>query len=299
MPDGSERIAEGGLRLGVPRRCCSASPLASGEPGGQQRDDREQGEQARRGARDRLVRPLPLRLDAEVGAGLLEGHLHLPASHKPGDDLGGVSREVGAKQSLGRKAVLGIADQDPADRHNRQARVSPDRRGGRDLDPARARPVPAQHDERLPRRALVRENLGQGGQPYPLRAWATDCAWQAGWSRIVEGRVQPQARYGGDAAVAHGIEEQERGEAAVAYQHEVAPPQPATRLKGELPPDVEQGPVPTTLSREVRSEGTRAVRNGSAQTRPAQGRGASSIKLIHRRPLVLTKWASEERTGSR
>ena len=37
----------------------------------------------------------------------------------------------------------------------------------------------------------------------------------------------------------------------------------------------------------------------NAQTRPAQGMGASSIRLIQRRPLVLTKWAPDERTGSR
>ena len=52
-------------------------------------------------------------------------------------------------------------------------------------------------------------------------------------------------------------------------------------------------------SRHARSEGTSAVRNGKAQTRPAYGIGASSIRLIQRSPLVLTKWASEERTGSR
>src|SRR3954447_10406845 len=42
--------------------------------------------------------------------------------------------------------------------------------------------------------------------------------------------------------------------------------------------------------RQYRSEGARAVRNGRAQTRPAQGIGARSIRLSQRRPLALTKW---------
>ena len=41
------------------------------------------------------------------------------------------------------------------------------------------------------------------------------------------------------------------------------------------------------------------MRNGKAQIRSAQGIGASSIRLIQRNPLALTKWLSDERTGSR
>jgi hypothetical protein len=42
-------------------------------------------------------------------------------------------------------------------------------------------------------------------------------------------------------------------------------------------------------ARQYRSEGARAVRNGSAQVRAAHGIGASSIRLIQRRPEALTK----------
>jgi hypothetical protein len=52
-------------------------------------------------------------------------------------------------------------------------------------------------------------------------------------------------------------------------------------------------------SRQYRSEGARAVKNGSAQTRPAQGTGTSSIKPSQRSPLALTKCPWLERTGSR
>ena len=52
-------------------------PGAAVEARGEQRHDREQGEQAGRGARDGAVRPLPLRLDAEVVASLVRWHLLL------------------------------------------------------------------------------------------------------------------------------------------------------------------------------------------------------------------------------
>ena len=50
---------------------------------------------------------------------------------------------------------------------------------------------------------------------------------------------------------------------------------------------------------QYRSEGASAVRKGKAHTRPAQGIGASNIKLSQRNPLALTKWPLLERTGSR
>ena len=52
-------------------------------------------------------------------------------------------------------------------------------------------------------------------------------------------------------------------------------------------------------SRQYRAEGASTVRNGKAQTRPAQVIGASSIRLSQRRPEVLTKKDFDERTGSR
>ena len=42
-------------------------------------------------------------------------------------------------------------------------------------------------------------------------------------------------------------------------------------------------------SRQYRSEGASAVRNGKAQMRAAQGIGASSMRLSQRRPQALTK----------
>ena len=84
------RASEGGTRLGVPGRRCDLLPLARGQPGSEQGDDREQGEQAGRGSGDSLVRPLPLHFDAEVSADFLEGDLNTPAPHEEGHNLRGV-----------------------------------------------------------------------------------------------------------------------------------------------------------------------------------------------------------------
>lgn len=59
-----------------------------------------------------------------------------------------------------------------------------------------------------------------------------------------ERRIQAQAGDGDDAAAAQGVEKQQGQEGAVAHLHEVAPRQPAARLQGHLPSDLEQGLVP-------------------------------------------------------
>ena len=46
-------------------------------------------------SRDREVRPLPLRLDAEMVAGLLESRLHGPALNEPSENLDRSGVEVG------------------------------------------------------------------------------------------------------------------------------------------------------------------------------------------------------------
>ena len=70
-------------------RCWPHSFAPRPEPAGQEGDGGEQREQARGGASDGEVRPLPLGFDAEVGTGLLEGDLQLPALDEPTQDLFG------------------------------------------------------------------------------------------------------------------------------------------------------------------------------------------------------------------
>src|SRR5206468_12896923 len=82
-PDGGEGVGEGRARLAAPRGGAGAAVEARGERG----RGREQPGQAGRGAGDRPTRPLAPRLDAEVVAGLAEGHLHAPAADEPARHL--------------------------------------------------------------------------------------------------------------------------------------------------------------------------------------------------------------------
>src|SRR3954468_16353727 len=93
--DGGEGIGEGRALLAVPSRGGDLQARAVVEAGGEQRHDREQPEQAGRRARDRLVRPLALGLDAEMVPHLAEGDLQLPTLDEPADDLQGILAHVG------------------------------------------------------------------------------------------------------------------------------------------------------------------------------------------------------------
>ena len=70
-PHRGKGIGKGWPRFVVPSGRADGRAGAGVEARGEQRDDREQREQAGRGAPDRPVRPLALRLDAEMIAHLM------------------------------------------------------------------------------------------------------------------------------------------------------------------------------------------------------------------------------------
>lgn len=77
-----QRIGERGAWLGVPCRGAHRQrALSISQAHGEQRDDREECENQRCRSRDRLLRPLSLRLEPEMPARFLECDLDLPASH--------------------------------------------------------------------------------------------------------------------------------------------------------------------------------------------------------------------------
>jgi hypothetical protein len=78
---------------------------------GEQGNHREQSQQSRDGSSDRQLRPLPLRLESQVPARLLEGHLKLPAHHEPTYYLLRIGIEVGTQEGLGFELSFGIAYQ--------------------------------------------------------------------------------------------------------------------------------------------------------------------------------------------
>jgi hypothetical protein len=211
---------------------------------GKQRHDREQREQAGRGACDGTVRPLALGLDAKMIAHLAEGHLHLPALDEPAHDLQRVARGIGAEQGLRVEAMPGIAQQHPADRHDRQAGVAPHSGGGADLDGSVALAIPAGYRDLGPAGVLVGQEGGEVRQAGTLGPRAPDRPGLARRRWLVQRRVQPQAGDADQATLGERRQEIERGEAAVAQQHDLAPGQPAACLKRQLPRPLGQLLVP-------------------------------------------------------
>jgi len=80
-------VTEGGQRLGVPSGAADGAGLLAQQAVGQQGDEGEEPEEGRRSAGDRFVTPLPLRLDAQVGAALFIGDFHPPAPDEPTEDV--------------------------------------------------------------------------------------------------------------------------------------------------------------------------------------------------------------------
>src|SRR3712207_9457779 len=91
----------------------------------EQRDHREHGQQRRSGPPDCSLGPMPLSLESQALAHLLESGFHLPPSYKPADDPLGLRTEIGAKERLGPELCLGVSDQDPMQWHGGQARAVP------------------------------------------------------------------------------------------------------------------------------------------------------------------------------
>jgi hypothetical protein len=118
-------VGKGRMGFLIPRRLPDAARWPRHALVREQGHQREQAEQRRGGAGDRQVRPLPLRLHAEVLPCFLEGDLQLPALDEPRQDLLGRRLRVGAEQGLRLELAPRIADQHPAEGHRRQAAVIP------------------------------------------------------------------------------------------------------------------------------------------------------------------------------
>ena len=135
--------------------------------------EREQTEQGRRGARNGLVRPLTLRLHAEMPAHFRKGHLRRPATDEPAQDIERLGVKVRAQECLRPKHPGNIAHQNVADRHV-LARMMPDCRIRDDLDQAFASAIPAIDADALPWR-LGSAGLVNVGRRSPRSAAGRSC----------------------------------------------------------------------------------------------------------------------------
>src|SRR5215210_3544263 len=202
-----------------------------------QSHQREQPQQRRCGPSYRHIRPLPLRLESQVPAHLLEGHFQLPAHHEPREDLLRIGIEVGTQQCLGFELSFGITDQNPAHGHGEQARGVPHGRLGSDLDHALFAPVPISDRGWLPNGSWVFGYLGKVGQPlafYARPPYLMRASWR---SRFIEGSIQAQAGYEDDrgSEFAALVEQFERCVSPIGYGHDLSLWVPLPYYQEQLP----------------------------------------------------------------
>ena len=181
MSDGGDGVAEGQAGFGVPRRAPGAAVCVeqSGSPEGFHGIHAQQDGS---GAQDCLVGPLPLGLNTEVGAAVLESDLDLPAPDEPPEDVDGISGDVCAEECLGFEVAGRIAHQYLADR-NRRAAVVLDGGVGGDVEDLGPVSVPVGHRDRAPDGLRVGQPALEFGQARALDHLASTftrlalCGW--------------------------------------------------------------------------------------------------------------------------
>ena len=142
--DVSDDIGKGGVAFGIPSGCARRQRLPRRQVVGKQHDQREQAQQRRGSACNRLGTPLPLRFDTQMRPRFLESDFDIPAQHIPSDDLFGADCQVGAAEGSRLEFLERIAHQDPADGQRvMYARRPPQRRARDILHPALLAAIPS------------------------------------------------------------------------------------------------------------------------------------------------------------
>src|SRR4051795_10680504 len=138
-----------------------------------ERDEGEQAEQGGGGARDGLIGPLALGLDAEMATDLGEGDLGAPAASKPAQDIEWIGGEIGAQERLRAELALAVAHQHVADR-DVMAGMRPDSGAADNLDLALGAAIPACNLQAVPSCVTARQLLRQVRQAAAEEARTAD-----------------------------------------------------------------------------------------------------------------------------
>src|SRR6202163_494492 len=164
-----------------------------------------------------------------MGAGFLEGDFDLPATDEPSEDIARTGVEIGSQKGLGFEFAFGIANEQPADRHQRRAAAIPDGGAAGDFDDAVGSAVPETDAVALPGDLGIVEDGGELFQPLAFDWWPPPAL--ALLRREVEQiGIEPQT--GDDADVfTDGSEEFDCRERAVGDQDNVAIREPAMDLQ--------------------------------------------------------------------
>lgn len=200
----------------------------------QQRDHREQRQHCRGRARDGLVRPLPLRLHAEMSTCLLERHFNLPSSDEVLKHLAGITFKVGREQGLRLELLRRVSDQHPSDGNRRLSRVIPHRHSRRDFNRSRRAAIPPANRVPSPWRLCLLERRRKRRQPHPLQPGSPILSRLAWWRRLIKRGIEAQARNHGHLPT-QCRKQFEGGKTAVSHHDHLALGQPSLDLQEHLP----------------------------------------------------------------
>ena len=131
-------------------------------------NERVEAKERRCCAQNGEIGPLTLSFNAEMGAGVLEGDLKLPARDEPLKDIDRSGVEIGREKGLRLEFAERIADQQPSNGHRGQARVVPDGRVGGEFDGAMGATIPEGDGMTLPDNPGVLQHLVEFGQALSL-----------------------------------------------------------------------------------------------------------------------------------
>jgi hypothetical protein len=159
----------------------------------EQSHQREQRQHKGCRAPDRHIRPLTLGFDAHMRTDIFEGNPQLPTLDELRHDFLGCGLKVVTQQRLGLERAVGIAHEHPADSNGWHAAVIPDSGMRCQIHPAGLAAVPANAGLLLPDRPLS-ESRRQRGLTGAFFGRSTALP-RGRRRRVVQGGVQPQARY--------------------------------------------------------------------------------------------------------
>ncbi len=215
-PDQCQEVREGRDTRGIPGGLASRQSCR-GESRGQEQDEAEEPQQARRGARKRPRPPLPLRFDAQMATYFLKRHFDLPPAHVPGDDVVHGGGRIGAEEGTGTPFARWIAQQHPADGQRCFSIAVPERGAAGQVHREGLSDIPRQVFG-LPHRGRVTEAVAQLRLPWPLLGFDAWFAFGLRWDGIVELGIEQQTRNQSDTVLATGESEAGGGEGAIAYE---------------------------------------------------------------------------------
>src|SRR5215469_15497031 len=192
-PHESKYISKCGCLFVIP--CCLSNRNLSSRmqclP--KERDQAIQPKEQRGSPFDRQIRPLTLRLDAQMGTPFLKRHLQTPALHEVSDELFCCLDEVGGKDGFGRTLARWVTRQHPTNRQRIGSIAIPERAPSADLHRSPPLTIPVQ-GERLPTGVRILQDFFQRRQPLANHPGTAHRVPRARWRWLMEDGIQAASR---------------------------------------------------------------------------------------------------------